>query len=85
MSRKTIDNRYPIGSMTCMNIKIEKNIPLPDKSSGLVAGLKKLKIGDSFLAAADKRATIASSAKYAGIKVATRKEGDADVRIWRTA
>lgn len=68
-----------------MNIKIEKDIPLPEKNSGLVANLKKLKIGDSFLVPANKRSTVVSAARYAGVKVATRQEGDSDVRIWRTA
>lgn len=63
---------------------IEKGIPLPKRSGALTSGLRKLQIGDSFLT--DKLVPAFSvTAKRIGIKIASRKQPDGQMRIWRVA
>jgi ribosomal protein L13E len=65
--------------------KIEKGIPIaPAKSrTGLTATLRKLEIGDSFHAPVIAQAGLSSLAKRIGITVASRRDGEGGVRIWR--
>lgn len=79
--------------MSADEIKIEINIPIPSgrKHSELGNTIKKLKVGDSFLAPLNAcHGTIAIQAKRAGIKYTTRSEQSKDpnlpnrIRVWRT-
>ena len=69
-----------------MKITIEKNIPAPvrgQRAFGLTATMRAMEVGDSFLVATDaERLSVCSTARYAGIKVASRKV-DGGFRIWR--
>jgi hypothetical protein len=70
-----------------MDMKIEKNVPMPERSRnvmGLSALLKKMEIGDSIVIPKEKRNVAGSTARSAGVKIATRAEGSNSVRIWRT-
>lgn len=61
---------------------IEKGIPLPKKWGAMTSGLRKLQIGDSFLT--DKLVpSFSVTAKRIGIKIASRKQPDGQMRIWR--
>ena len=69
-----------------MEIKIEKNVPMPIKKigslSGLTSILKKMEIGDSVFMESNASNGVAATAKQARICVVTRKEG-CGRRIWR--
>lgn len=63
---------------------IEKGIPLPKRAGALTSGLRKLQIGDSFLT--DRQApSFSVTAKRIGIKIASRRQPDGRLRIWRVA
>ncbi len=69
-----------------MEIKIDKNVPMPIKKigplSGLASILKKMEIGDSIFMESNTSNGVSATAKYAGICIVTRKEGSGR-RIWR--
>lgn len=70
-----------------MDINIEKNVPLPSRSRGgvgLTSVMKKMEIGDSIVIPKERRNVAASTARFAGIKIATRAEEPGGVRVWRT-
>jgi hypothetical protein len=65
-----------------MKYKIEKNIPMPEKTNQCEYPFSDMEIGDSFLCRDNEKAR--SSAKRFGYKVKTKsvKEG---YRVWKTA
>lgn len=78
--------------------EVQKNIAIPSarkKHSYDVSQLKSMEVGDSIMAIAtnteadaNRRCSIASTARYIGIKVTTRKvleDGVWVIRTWRTA
>lgn len=70
-----------------MEIKVEKNVPIPPARAAVdsvSATLRRMDVGDSFLAPKKQRTHMAQFAKYAGCKVVTRTEGDM-VRVWKVA
>ena len=64
-----------------MDIKIEKNIPMPGDPISQV--LRLLDVGDSFVIAVDRRNACSTSARNIGIKVRTKKHCDGQIRVWR--
>lgn len=71
-----------------MEIKIEKNIPIPSKSpvrNGFVDIFRQMEVGDSFLIPRGniERSNLAPLAKLAGIKVSARLVDDNNIRVWR--
>lgn len=74
-----------------MNIQIESGVPLPPRNGylGYRCQLRKAieacNVGDSFLMDNYNKVRCAYTlAKYAGMKVATRKQEQGGWRIWRT-
>lgn len=70
-----------------MKIKIEKRIPIPDRSgnraTGIAAVIRKLEIGDSFQCNA-RDCTNAQQTQYRhNVKLTVRKIGDDLYRVWR--
>lgn len=69
-----------------MTIKIEKNVPIPEKGkrslSGISDVMRDMEIGDSFSTDPSKRPNLFSIAKKLGIKISTRLE-EGDLRVWR--
>lgn len=63
-------------------IKVESGIPIPDrqKPGALLTVLRGMKVGESFVY--PKAYSLYNIASRAGVKIATRKEGDG-VRVWR--
>jgi len=64
-------------------IKIEKNIPIPVKQTGISAVLRSLDIGDSFLAKKGQQAHITASGRRVGVKVVSRTVATDQIRVWR--
>lgn len=75
-------------------MKIDKNVPLPEsrgRKRAITYGdvMKKLEVGDSFVAVGEKMGSVQSAvrqaAKRAGIKITARREGTEGVklRVWR--
>jgi len=62
-------------------IKIEKNIPLPEPRSKWKDLLLKMKVGDSFLTVDSNRSNISATAKKMGFKVVSRM-ARSKIRIW---
>lgn len=77
-----------------MNIQIEKNIPIPTGRAtygerGVLSKiLRELAVGESILVFKDRSPGAVSAAsvigKRDGKKFTSRKQGDAQTRIWRT-
>lgn len=66
-----------------MDIFIEKGVPMPTVKTRATYPLKQMQVGDSFLIPYDSKVNgIRQCAKYAGVRIAQRREGD-KVRIWR--
>lgn len=66
------------------NIKIEKNIPMPNgQHSPYRDVLKQMDVGDSFLLRKQSVQSVRNATKGLEIGVATRTVDDANVRIWR--
>ena len=69
-----------------MEIKIDKNVPVPVRKKGQLSGLssvlKKMDIGDSFFIESNSANGITTLAKVVGVRVITKKEG-VGRRIWR--
>lgn len=65
--------------------KIEHDVPIPlgAKLSGLTATLKKMKVGDSFIADFRLRSNVPTTARRLGMKVATRTIDSNHMRVWR--
>ena len=70
-------------------IKIERGIKLPPraKSNGLMAALRRMNNGDSFVTESSLRNNAYCAARLAGIKIAIRALPDnrMKIRVWRTA
>ena len=68
-----------------MEVKIEKNVPFVRTGAGAPNKYpwREMEVGDSFVLPYVRRG-FSTMAKLAGIKVATRKEGD-KLRVWRIA
>ncbi len=67
-------------------LKIEKGIPIPDvrgKTGKVVAMMKSMKVGESFLFPISKRNSIPSYARQAKVEVTTRAVDDDHIRVWR--
>ena len=62
--------------------KIERGIPIPTRS-GPWDWMDKLEVGDSFLIAAGKIATIRNAASHRKMKIATRRSKSNEYRVWR--
>lgn len=63
-------------------IKIEKNVPLPNKRSNYYDVFSIMEVGDSFLVKDEAmRATISYAAKKDGYKFLSKKEGE-KIRMW---
>lgn len=68
-----------------MEISIEKGVPMPTVKTRSSYPLKQMQIGDSFVIPNDSKVNgLRQCAKYAGVKIAQRREGH-NVRIWRIA
>lgn len=68
------------------NFKIENGVPMPDRyNRGSIASLlRSMEVGDSCVIPR-RSSNLHSCAKRVGMKVATRKVSETEVRIWRTA
>jgi hypothetical protein len=65
-------------------IEIEKRVPVPPmnaKPGGLMDTVRKMKVGDSFIAA--NRNFVGKVTRETGFKLVTRKTEDGRFRIWR--
>jgi len=63
--------------------KIEKGFPIPTTRSGKWDWMDKLEVGDSFIIAAGRIATIRNAASRRGMKIATRHHNSGEYRVWR--
>jgi|TARA_R100000030_G_scaffold100452_1_gene93498 tartrate dehydratase beta subunit/fumarate hydratase class I family protein len=63
--------------------KIEKGFPIPTTRTGKWDWMDKLEVGDSFVVAAGKIATIRNAASRRGMKIATRRHSSNEYRVWR--
>lgn len=71
-----------------MQYKIEKGIPIPNKSkTGLRGVLRELKVGDSFLGEPKDRVNAYISAKTIGITIQTsiKDQPSGKIRVWRVS
>lgn len=77
-----------------MTIEIESGIPMPPgggtRHTGLMASMKKMAIGDSFLYPAHRLSSVTGTACHIRrerptFKVQTRKLTEENVRVWRVA
>tara|TARA_R110000787_G_scaffold121700_1_gene232608 strand:+ start:104 stop:313 length:210 start_codon:yes stop_codon:yes gene_type:complete len=68
-------------------IKIEKNIPMPEKKSiSVYAGMDDMNIGDSFSILGNREYNTAyRRSKRLGFTIAVRKQKDGSLRVWRTS
>ncbi len=69
-----------------MKIKIEKNIPLPEKGdiNAKWHFIEEMQSGDSFVMPSRKLANNAyGAAKMRGIQLMSRKQADGTIRMWR--
>jgi len=67
-------------------LKIDKGIPMPARSTGAAAVFRKLEIGDSVFSTEWNRAGLSNQAKQVGIKITMRsvtEDGVKGVRVWR--
>lgn len=71
------------------HIQVEKGVPLPKGYSGgkFKPTLEAMKDGESFVVADtySHRTLLYQSAHRSGIKIAIRKIGDGNIRVWRAA
>lgn len=63
--------------------KIEKGFPIPTTRSGKWDWMDKLEVGDSFIIAAGRIATIRNAASRRGMKISTRRHNSGEYRVWR--
>ena len=64
--------------------KIEKGIAIPTAyKSGRWDWMDKLEVGDSFIIAAGRIATIRNAASRRGMKISTRRHNSGEYRVWR--
>jgi hypothetical protein len=70
-----------------MQYQVEQNMPIPasSKYGELYETLEGLNVGDSFAFEAEARQNLYQRAQNKNIKVAIRKEGDQNCRVWRTS
>jgi len=71
-------------------IKIEKDVPLPpvgtrSTEQGYTQTFRKMEIGDSVVMDFALQSSIYNCSKLAGIKIATRKINNSQMRVWRIA
>ena len=73
-------------------MKIEKGIPIGSQRANLQTKypFKEMEIGDSFVVPKDELPKnggcgLHNSARYVGVKIATRTQTDGSVRVWRVA
>lgn len=70
--------------MSTNNIKIEKNIPIPNgQHSPYRDVFQKMDVGDSFVSRKNSVQSIRNAAKGLDMTVATRSVDDANARVWR--
>jgi hypothetical protein len=65
--------------------KIERGIPIPTTRTGKWDWMDKLLVGDSFLVAAGRIATIRNAASRRKMKIATRRHSSNEYRVWRVS
>ena len=69
--------------------KIEKNVPIPTRQGRRTGVFKQtlaqLKVGESTLAPADKKAGITGLSRTLGFKFVTRTIDEHTIRVWRVA
>jgi hypothetical protein len=65
--------------------KIEKGIPMPEKLNNVKVILDAMQVGDSVLLSKKQAASFRGAAWIHGIKVATRKVSETEMRVWRIA
>ena len=63
--------------------KIERGIPIPTTKTGKWDWMDKLEVGDSFVIAAGRIATIRNAASRRKMKIATRRHSSNEYRVWR--
>ena len=63
--------------------KIESGIPIPTTKTGKWDWMDKLEVGDSFVVAAGRIATIRNAASRRKMKIATRRHNSGEYRVWR--
>lgn len=66
-------------------MKIEPDIPIPQRGATLMRFMALMKIGDSFMSTDKKRQHAYDIAERLKIRVTTRKINGEGIRIWRTA
>jgi len=72
-----------------MSKTIDKNIPIPSRlespRDGMVAAMRKMKVGESIECTEKERGNAHSLARYVGIKIITRRMPSGSYRLWRAA
>jgi len=63
--------------------KIERGIPIPTTKTGKWDWMDKLEVGDSFVVAAGRIATIRNAASRRKMKICTRRHSSNEYRVWR--
>lgn len=73
-----------------MEVTIEKNVPIParvrtgkSKNTEYQKVLTDMEAGDSFSTEKKKYSSFKAAAKFLGVKITTRKDGDT-IRIWKS-
>lgn len=64
-------------------IKIEHNIPIPDRYGDISRALKSVKCGDSFVLPTDRRTLVGVLARRMKVPITARSIGDGKIRVWR--
>jgi hypothetical protein len=67
-----------------MNCVIEKNVPMPGRKTGVVAVLRSMEIGDSFIWT-KQRSSISNSIAVCKPMRYTTRAVEGGVRVWRVA
>lgn len=65
--------------------KIQSGFPIPTSRTGKWDWMDKLEVGDSFLVAAGRIATIRNAASRRKMKIATRRHSSNEYRVWRVS
>ena len=66
-------------------IKIEKGIEVPQvrQKAKWQDVFRKMQVGDSFVVAENRIASVRKSAQYGGVRITTRNIGGGKFRVWR--
>lgn len=65
-------------------MKIEKNIPIPPRKSGLISlTLREMKVGDSIVIPKSQDTSWRTAAMRLKMDIVTRKISDTETRLWR--